>query len=345
MRIAAYIHSAFLPQGPLFNYGWYVILRDLLERISQANRDAQCFLISGSRFVQHAASFGPPVGDRVKVLELDDVRLHRRLASRGITPSGLSRLLYEAERGSPALQILMDEIRSATKSYGFDIILSFATPTDFLEEVFPTAFRLHVKAGAFSRNPYPFSLFFDHLGMYRWSVMGQHGDAIGQREISSDCASLTRHFKQHYLDVLSSINPFGTFDFRQRFNRLCLLPLQVSNWYSFDEQTPYRTQFEFLLDVLCDAPADMGIIATEYVQWGEVLSRDALGASLLHLSSRFKNLIFQERFRHYQSTSQFLVPEVDAVWSATSNVGYQALLFDKPLGTLSGTHLTAFADA
>jgi hypothetical protein len=225
VRIAAYIHPAFLPQGPLFNYGWYVILRDLLERLSQANRDAQCFLISGRRFVQYAASLGHPVGDRLQVLELDDVRLHRRLASRGITPSSLSHLLYESTTSSPALQILTDEIRSVAACYGFDIILSFATPTDFLKELFPTAFRLHVEAGAFSRNPYPFSLFFDHLGMYRWSVMGQHGDAITKREISPDCAFLTTGFKQHYLEVLSSINPFATFDFRRRFDKVCLLPL------------------------------------------------------------------------------------------------------------------------
>ena len=60
---------------------------------------------------------------------------------------------------------------------------------------------------------------------------------------------------------------------RRRFDRLCLLPLQVSNEFSFDGLVSYRTQFEYLYDVLAAAPKDVAVIVTEHPNGDPVLRR------------------------------------------------------------------------
>jgi hypothetical protein len=124
-----------------------------------------------------------------------------------------------------------------------------------------------------------------------------------------------------------------------------LLPLQLSNDVFFDGQVNYRTQFEFLYDVLAAAPKDVAVIVIEHPNGEPVLRRSGIGVNLDALRKTFPNMIFLEEFRLYQSPSQFLVPRVDGVWSVSSSVGYQALLFNGILGSFSSAELANVADA
>jgi hypothetical protein len=157
--------------------------------------------------------------------------------------------------------------------------------------------------------------------------------------------ALAAAFRSRNHRALAEASPFTLDRSRDRFARRCLLPLQVSNYYSFDDQISYRSQFEYLFDFLSNAPRDVGVVVTEYVEWGPVLKSCGPSANLAFLRNAFPNLIFDERFRTYHSPSQFLVPEVDGVWSVSSNVGLQALLFDKLLGSPETSHLASVADA
>jgi hypothetical protein len=119
----------------------------------------------------------------------------------------------------------------------------------------------------------------------------------------------------------------------------------VSNEFSFDGQVGYDTQFEFLYDVLCAAPKDVGVIVTEHPSARPVLKRRGPHANMDYLRNTFPNMIFLEEFRIYSTSSQFLVPRVDGVWSVSSSVGYQALLFRKALGSPPTAHLSQIADS
>jgi hypothetical protein len=66
---------------------------------------------------------------------------------------------------------------------------------------------------------------------------------------------------------------------------------------------------------------------------------------LHYLRHTFPNLIFREDFRSWFAPSQFLVPRVDGVWTVSSNIGYQAMLFNRILGTPATTHMAGIADA
>jgi hypothetical protein len=145
--------------------------------------------------------------------------------------------------------------------------------------------------------------------------------------------------------AFEALDPFRCNTLRSRFDRLCLLPLQVSNEFSFDGLVNYRTQFEYLYDVLAAAPKDVAVIVTEHPNGDPVLRRSGSCANIDMLRRTFPNIVFLDEFRQCQSPSQLLVPRVDGVWTVSSSVGYQALLFNRRLGSPSSTELSNVADA
>ena len=74
-----------------------------------------------------------------------------------------------------------------------------------------------------------------------------------------------------------------------------------------------------------------------------MIKQSGPGQNLDYLRRTFPNMLFLEAFNSYRSPSQFLVPRVDGVWSVSSNVAYQAMLFGRLLGTPPSTHLAGIA--
>jgi hypothetical protein len=188
-------------------------------------------------------------------------------------------------------------------------------------------------------------MYFDHVGTQGRSAIGRIGGLKLAYPVTSDGCALVSAFRSQMAAVFNSLDPFRSQDFRRRFDRLCLLPLQISNEFSFDGLVNYRTQFEYLYDVLAAAPKDVAVIVTEHPQGEPVLRRFGPRSNMGALCRTFPNMVFLDEFRRYQSPSQFLVPRVDGVWSVSSSVGYQALLFGRLLGSPSSTELSNVADA
>lgn len=343
MRVAAYLHPGIFPQGPVFDGAWIGILGRMLQAL---HRDAgrECMLIAGTRFVRAAREWGwAGLLDGIRLAEIDEVALLRRIARDGGPATALDRLAYCGQPDHPALRTLAAEVARTSGAFVPDVLISFAVPTDFLASTWPAALRLHAEAGPFARNPFPRSVFLDHLGMYGRSVIRQAGSRLIDFAADPAVTALVSAFRAHYAAVLARLDPFAAIDLRGSFERVCLLPLQVSDWYGFDEQVSYRSQFEYLLDVLSAAPPDVRVIVTEYTQWGPVITDAGPGRNFDYLRRSFPNMLFVEPFRSYCFPSQFLLPRVDGVWSVSSNVGPQAFLFGHALGTPSSTHLAAIA--
>jgi hypothetical protein len=344
LKIAAYIHPVSQALGPNFSCGWFEILARLLQAL---RRDAgcDCMMIAGNWPSQWAIETGREhLLEGLRLVELDEVSLYRKLSALGALPTTLDRIAYgKGERNCCALEAITDEIARGARGFEPDVIISFAVQIDFLAALWPKALRVHVESGPFSRNPYPFSLFFDHLGIYGRSIIGQAGRRLRTQPVADDAVELVGAFRNRNKHALDGVDPFRAINLRAKFDRVILLPLQVSNYYSFNEQTHYRTQFEFLLDVLSATPRDVGVVVTEYLEWGHVLRSEGSGENIAYLQTNFSNLIFVDRFRSYLSPSQFIVPRVDGVWSVSSNVGYQALLYNRALGSPPTSHLAEVA--
>jgi hypothetical protein len=344
LRFAGYVHPVICSLGPRSQLAGFETTAKLLSALRR-HTGSECLLITGSRFPLWMKEHGSAsILDGIRVVEIDEVPLLRRMSEIGVTPLILDQLLCEPDcREHPAVRILADEIARRCADFRPDVLISYAVQADFLAALWPQSLRLHTEAGPYSRNPYPFSLFFDHLGMYKKSVIGQHGSRLADIGATTDAKAVAAKFQSHNARALSAADPFRSIDLRGRFDRLCLLPLQVSNCFPFDSQCGYRTQMEYLLDVVSAAPADVGVVVTEYLECGQGVGNDEQGKAYLRRS--FPNMIFLDQFRSYCSPSQFLVPRVDGVWSVSSNVAYQALMFGRLLGTPASTHLAGIAHA
>lgn len=346
MKVACYVHPIVHTLGPQFNYAHFEFSTKLLQTLCR-DAGAECLLVAGSRFFLRAIEEGRARSlHGLRVAELDEFSLYRKVSAAGVLPTSLDSLAYATgSEDHNALRILAEEVFRSSQGFEPDVVIAFAIQIDFLETVWPNALRLHSEMGPYSRNPYPYSLFFDRLGLYGRSVIGQAGQRLRTRAASADARALASAFRSNSKTALDAVNPFMIHDLQSCFNRLCLLPLQVSHHYSFDQQAIYRNQFEFLLDVLSKAPQDVGVLATEYVEFGPVLKQWGPQQNLDFFRRNFPNFIFESDFRAYHTPSQFLVPNVDGVWSVSSNVGYQALLFGKFLGSPATSYLASVADA
>jgi hypothetical protein len=188
-------------------------------------------------------------------------------------------------------------------------------------------------------------MYFDHLGTHARSAVARVGGLKLAYPLTSDGRTLVSAFRSQMAAAFEALDPFRCDALRSRFDRLCLLPLQVSNEFSFDGLVNYRTQFEYLYDVLAAAPKDVAVIVTEHPNGDPVLRRSGPCANIDMLRRTFPNIVFLDEFRQCQSPSQLLVPRVDGVWTVSSSVGYQALLFSRLLGSPPSTELSNVADA
>jgi len=344
LKIAGYVHPGFISPGPLWNYGWL----NIAELLQTLRRDAgcDCTLIASSRFLREAQRDGTTGRLRdLRVVEIDEGTLFKQTSALGLTPKRFDELVCAEESvDHPALRMLAETIAHKFGSPGPDVLLSFATPTDFLAGTWPRTFRLHIES-LLSRNPFTANVFFDHLGMYRRSIIGRAGERLRSYVPNDAGRELFAAFRAHVDAALETIDPFRSIDIRCGFDRVCLLPLQVSNWYGFDAQADYRTQFEYLFDVLSAAPPEVGVIVTEHMHCGHVLKESGFGHNLDYLRASFPNMIFVEQARSFSTSSQFLVRRVDGVWSVSSGVAFQALLFGRMLGSPPTAYVAGVAHA
>ena len=346
MKVACFVNPLVQARGPCFNFGWVETLAGLLQPL---HRDAhcECMLIAGSWFKDWARqNQKSAVLSGLRTAWLDELALYRRLRALGELPTALDHTVYQADEAQPpALRVLAEAMAQEINGFAPDIVIGFAGQANYLAGLWPAALRLHIERGHFGRDPYPFSMYFDHVGTHGKSAVGSVGGLQLAYPLTSDGRALVSAFRAQMTAAFNSRDPFQTQALRRRFDRLCLLPLQVSNEFSFDGLVSYRTQFEYLYDVLAAAPKDVAVIVTEHPNGDPVLRRSGPGSNMDMLRRAFPNIVFLDEFRQCPSPSQLLVPRVDGIWSVSSSVGYQALLFNRLLGSPSSTELSHVADA
>jgi hypothetical protein len=346
MKVACFVSPLVHQRGPCLGLGWSEFLARLLQSLHQ-EAQCDCLLITGVWFKEWAIEHGKAqLLTGIRLVLLDEVRLYRQIRRTGILPTALDSILHEAEgEDLPALRIIADAIARQADGFEADVVIGFAGAANCVSALWPRALRLHIERGHFAKDPYPYSIYFDHLGIHGRSAIAQVDGRDLAYPVTHDGRALVSAFRSVMTARLRSLDPFTDFDLRGQFERVFLLPLQISNEVFFDAQSNYRTQFEFLYDVLAATPADVGVVVTEHPSIEPILRRTGLYANLDLLRRSFPNMIFFEESRLYKTPSQFLVPRVDGVWTVSSSIGHQALLFDSTIGSPAGTEISHFADA
>lgn len=223
----------------------------------------------------------------------------------------------------------------------YDAILLWETPVPFLKSLYPSAAIIHQMPGFFSRPPYPHTVVFDPVGLYRSGAFHLNSEDIQiGSSVNKSGIDLARNFCSEIRRAISSLQPLDPFKHFPAGNwqKRELLPLQTSGHYAFRSDTSYENQLDFALDVLGKTASDTLLITTQYVTphvRDTPLNRDVADS----VNGRFPNFCYDQELEKIESVSQFILPFVDGVVCASSSLAIQAMAWHKSLRVVGPTFL------
>jgi len=253
-----------------------------------------------------------------------------------------SRNLYEKKinrKQKKYIQLLEDKLPEK-----IDVFISFLSPADFLRDSYPDTKFLYTEFGIFSRAPYPRTFYFDPSGMFNNSIISKFSQEILEHEpLDSDKAKLkdikSELLSEYLYEETNTESIEWLCELKLKYSKVILLPLQFSDYFGFDSHCKYKSQYDFLVDILNRVSPDIAVIATEHTGWGEVVNEH----NISFLQNKYPNFITDKSNNAVNISTQELVPLVDGVISVSSSVGLQALFWDTPVFCEWDTHLKNYS--
>lgn len=226
-----------------------------------------------------------------------------------------------------------------------DAILLWETPVPFLKKLFSDCLIINQMPGVFSRPPYPHTVVFDPTGLYKQGSTHlfaneiQRGIGLKEEDYTLEC-----NFKQASEEAMYCFKTVSRAVLQKTssFNKLSLLPLQVSSHYAFVKDTTFKHQVEMLWYTLRNTPKDNAILTTQYRSG--LVNDTPLNEKLADaIQNEYNNLIYDQSLEKIDSVSQYFVPHVDEVISASSSLGLQGMLYRKEFRALGDTFLGKYS--
>lgn len=239
------------------------------------------------------------------------------------------------------LKLLAELSSNALGDFKPDVIIMHETHAPFLRIAFPDALILHSMYGMTYRMPYPQLTLFDSEGLYQNSILAKSADKIKSFDISAEDKNLLGLIRNWFASQIIPHDPTWKIiePFQSRYKRLILVPLQVNDYFAFDECSSYSNQAEFLEDVLAKVPLEWGVIVTEHSEYKPSLNHlDVKRLKRLH-----PNLIYLDTINKIPYASQALLAHVDALITVSSSLAFQSLIYDCVVVSAGSSHINSVA--
>ncbi|TCU32289.1 HAD family hydrolase [Rhizobium azibense] len=220
-----------------------------------------------------------------------------------------------------------------------DCVLLWETPVPYLRAIYPEALIVSQMPGAFARAPYPHTIIFDTLGLYRDGTMFANAEHI--LSSNAPCSEVVSAFKATAREIFHQF-PIPLADrIRSSGRKFTLLPLQISDHYAFKADTGFSSQAEFCLEALGQIDDSKAVVVTQYISnmYKDVVMTPEFTA---FLAKKHSNLEFDAELGNIPSVSQHLIQDADEVAVATSGLGLQAMIWGAPLKVVGNTHLSPY---
>lgn len=168
-------------------------------------------------------------------------------------------------------QEVIDELSSLISKHikiKYDFVIAWETPANFFKEITPGIKIFHQMPGFLSRVPYPELLTFDDHGLFNESTLNKKFLESVELDTSDEESinKLKKFIRYELVEFISDKNPYlrSDLDPDNKFDKLVLLPLQVTEQYAFLHDCGYKSQFDLLLDVVRQIPKNIGVVVTQY---------------------------------------------------------------------------------
>ncbi|WP_026972329.1 hypothetical protein [Aliagarivorans marinus] len=232
-------------------------------------------------------------------------------------------------------------VKDVVEGFDPDVVVSWESPIPFMEKAYPNAAILYSNYGALSRHPFPATQAYDFHGLFKDSYLGKGLNAIDIPRLNADQSNALSCFRAKVKKAFSLHNPFEKMDLSDggKYKKTILLPLQVSGYYAFDSNVPFKSQFDYLCSVLELVPEDIRVVVTEHNSFSSIFNNRTLG----YLKGRYPHFFYHDKFSEVKGSSQYLLEMVDAVVGVTSSVLLQAVIMDKPVKVIGDSHIDFFS--
>ncbi len=250
---------------------------------------------------------------------------------------------YNRDFASSELSRMVELCRKSLGGFEPDVIVCCESNAPFLETLFPRALILHNSLGIFSRSPYPETSALDPFGVGKDAFLRKFAARIRDVQLDENERARLERLKQSYQLAQLEHSPLHAAHVRGKFERVVLLPLQVSQYFMFDENCPVDlrggSQLDFVRYVLTRVDPAIGVYVTLHTGDEALFT----GEAIAELRARFPNFLFSEQVQRMRWVSQHVLPHVDAVVTVSSSVGLQAMVWDLPVVALGRSHVTGVA--
>lgn len=325
---------------PSFRRGSYNRTLVPIARLLEKQKGVSARILASAHITQQllrdAATNGricPPI------LTLDEERLAALQAADFMVKS------YRSALPDDQLHEVQETILSALDGWAPDVIISWEAPTGVFRSLFPEATVLDIMPGMFMRPPYPSMISFDPVGLYSscwFSRTDVETLQVSGEEL--DNHTKIRDFYQEHYDMLNVPEALAHVLKKAKLAESTLVPLQISQYFGWCDNTHYETQFDLLADVQRHIPIEMPAIYTQYI--GGLASEHVVHEhNLEYLRARYPNFLYDGRLEKLDNITQYLLPSADTVISVSSTIGLQAKFFGKKLISPSQSHLSYLADS
>lgn len=236
-------------------------------------------------------------------------------------------------------------LKSMFNGWEPDLILCWEFPTPIFRRLFPKALVIDLMPGLFMRPPFPRTISIDPLGLYKDSVFSDRslGEIRAKESELNAYYTIRNEYQSFFTNTSVKDLILSKVKGADKFKKFTLVPLQISQYFGFYENCHYKSQFDFLIDVLNNTDEDTGVIVTQYVS-GLIAEKEINDKNIDYLSERFPNFLYSKEFESIDNISQFIAPWADNTCSISSTIGLQAKFFNRKLISPSRSHLGYIAD-
>jgi hypothetical protein len=344
MHILFFLEPLVMHSRPFHYWAWLGIYADMLKPLLAAGHEVR--LIANQALAERAVATFDRGGATQKghgipaelVIGLPQTAVRQFFERPNVDIIGS---LHRREDG-PAILAYGAWLRELLGDFRPDVMLALL-PAPQLTAAFPEALLLHTETAAYSRAPFPFSMFFDPAGFWDRSLLARVAAEAEKLDVAPAEVELLRTFRRRFGAYFARTSPFHQLEaeLRAEYARLAFLPLQFGGEPGFDLNASFRNQGEYLLHVVEQLPEGTALLVVEHptAHWvGDTIDQETRSyLAEFHAEVRFLD------FRTVESAGQYLVHHADYVIAVSTSLALQALFFGRPVVSVGHSHLAALA--